>query len=222
MEPGIPHGDSSETGQKNKRKHCTKKKKNCSDKERDLQIPQWFLDNYVESVHELAASNVPLVIREDTSVGHTTSQTSDLSESDGSDIYEVRSAVYKPLRDILTIVEPQQRHKLKENRFFKYNIVYLRFPENGEVKGGIIFFITIVKHFARDVRANLITLCAEDFINLIKYFTGIVPGKTVKDHHNSYYGNYNQDLFSNLNLSLDEIYFSPLKRKVITARKIKT
>jgi hypothetical protein len=32
-----------------------------------------------------------------------------------------------------------------------------------------------VEHFAQDVKADLITLGSEDFIDLVEHFTGLVP-----------------------------------------------
>jgi hypothetical protein len=130
-----------------------KKQKHCHHDAEEPEIPQWFLENCVKTAEELAAFKVPLIIREDLFVSHETRQELDVPILD---TYEVVSAVYDPLLEILTGGPLVHDSYPNGTKFFKNDAVHLRFPAKGRPRGGIQFLTMIVEHFAQDVKVDLI------------------------------------------------------------------
>ena len=196
MEPGytIRCGWRGRTGQWNPTKPSAKQKQKQKtaipshiDGEQSPRIPQWFLENCVKAAEELAISKVPLIVREDVFVELEKRQETDGSTSD---TYEVASVVYEPLLGILTNATHIRKSDVKGKKFFVNDAVHLRFPDKGRTKGGIEFLTAVVERFAKDIRADLITLRAEDFIDLVEHFTSLIPKEGAEDRYDPYYGDY--------------------------------
>ena len=190
MEPKAKRAKLTGMEQKVPGKRRARKKKSKSIGEQSLQIPRRFLDKCVRTTEQLAASSPSLSIRENFSVSHTAFQAADPPISD---IYEITRDVYEPLLDIFAGAKhmnerpnlrgaPQARVQLNGKKVFKNDAVHLRFPDKGQTKGGTGFLSATVERFSRDIGANLITICAEDLIDLIEYFDESVPDATARVH----------------------------------------
>ena len=127
----------------------------------------------MKTTEEIAALNIPLIIREDVSRSDTPQQE---PAPPIPDAFEVASVVYEPLLDIFD-ASSRGRNKTnsKRNKYLRNDAVHLRLPDKGWVQGGTEFLIAAVEHFAKDIRANLITLRADDFIDLTEHFMGLIP-----------------------------------------------
>ncbi|KAL8715309.1 MAG: hypothetical protein Q9225_006425 [Loekoesia sp. 1 TL-2023] len=117
------------------------------------EVPEWFLKHRVKTAQDLIECNIPLIVREDVTLSHDSNQ-----GSVGLDamVYEIDSAVYEPLRQLLISQMSSAAYMDKSGpepaRFFK----------NDAANGGSQFLTAVVEYFAKDAGADLITLGLDD------------------------------------------------------------
>ena len=135
----------------------------------DSSLPLWFLDNCVKTAQDLANSDVPLIIRENTMPGHDHIQGK--TDSDAS-VYEINSAMYEPLQRLFS---PEIPNTVDEHlpdshadRCFSKDRVHLSLPGKNETKGGSQFLTAVVEYFARNAGADMITLALDDIEVLVE------------------------------------------------------
>ena len=132
-------------------------------------IPEWFLENCSQTAEELTDLKIPLNIRDKLC---TDGKREKEPEGAAVDVYEVLTVVYEPLLSLFLSTpkaEAQaQESKSKAAKAFSKEAVFLRFPGKHSRKGGIQFLIAIVQQFARDIKADLITVGLDDLDDLVQ------------------------------------------------------
>lgn len=132
----------------------------------------WFLEYCVKTAQELTECEIPLIVRDNVSLGHDSGQ--GIGEPK-ADAYEVDSVVYEPLLNVLSSRTAGRAHvhnsDTKTTRFFSNDAVHLRLPDKHRAKGGSRFLTAIVEHFAKDAGADPITFGLDDVDDLAEHFT---------------------------------------------------
>ena len=133
------------------------------------QIPEWFLEHCSQTAEELTDLQIPLTIRDKSP---TDGKPEKETEGTAVDVYEVLTVVYEPLMGLSTSkpgTEGQaQESESKAVKAFSKDAVFLRFPGKHSRKGGIPFLTAIVQQFARDAKADLITIGLDDLDDLVQ------------------------------------------------------
>ena len=145
-------------------------------------VPEWFLDNCVLTAKELADSEIPLVVRDKLP---TESDDAQVSDSSDAEVYDVETVVYERLLDLISSPRGNgtdgQDTKSKKSKVFSKDAIYLRFPGKHGAKGGVPFLTSVVHRFARDAKADLITLSLDDLDDLLHDLTGFDVELIVKE-----------------------------------------
>ena len=120
-----------------------------------------------------------------------------------ADSYEVDSAVYEPLLNVLSSRTPAGSHEHnsdpKTTRFFSNDAVHLRLPGKRRSKGGSRFLTAVVEYFAKDAGADLITFGLDDVDDLGEHFSILGPKQEEEDAHRH----------SSMDRYLEELYDDP-------------
>ena len=131
-------------------------------------LPQWFLDERVRTAKELEDGDL-LIINNETPVKAADSKEPQCLEEHA---YQVQDVVYEPLSKVF--MSPSTSYETasdpKNIKYFTANAVYLRRPDKHKGTGGIRFLTAVVKRFAKDTQADLITLGIDDVVDLTELF----------------------------------------------------
>jgi hypothetical protein len=124
--------------------HCNKK-----------ELPSWFLNLYVNTWQELSEEPPRLVVK-------STAETSgDRSRKDISthDVFQMETSLWEFLHNIVRPEPPGSRSSTRIH--FRADAVALRYSRKSPGPAGNAFIECVIKHFARHIGADLITLDEE-------------------------------------------------------------
>lgn len=137
-----------------------------------IQLPAWFLHNCVQTSAELRSSDVPLVVRDLPPETAASSTSETLGSDSEATCFEIDVVIYEALNTVLsrlrTSSDPNP-HMTHYAEFSKKN-VFLSVPNRRYGRGCPDFLGSIVKYFAKDIGADMITLCLEDVEDLAQHF----------------------------------------------------
>ncbi|KAI2641532.1 P-loop containing nucleoside triphosphate hydrolase protein [Hypomontagnella submonticulosa] len=137
-----------------------------------LYLPSWFVNNCIKTFEELTTCEIPLII-DDSPLDQPSGGTPDGKELTH---YMVPAGAYNGLFDIVSPLKETEAQCLsdqKQPRKFSHDAMALRMPLR---RSGQRFLEVVTQYFARDIGADLLTLCLDDIQNVAMYF-GYLAGQ---------------------------------------------
>ncbi|KAI1767709.1 AAA-domain-containing protein [Hypoxylon sp. FL1150] len=122
-------------------------------------VPSWFLNNCVKTWEELSSSEIPLRVYDSLSAKDDSSGT----KAEDTDHYEIPTVIYESLFELVSPAEDSKDGARK----FVYDAMEVRMPHK---RHGHRFLEVAIQHFAKDIRADMITIGSHDFENLAAHF----------------------------------------------------
>lgn len=146
------------------------------------EMPAWFLDNCVKTSEELASLKISLCIQNHTpSSKNTNKEPSNLT----TDSYEISHLVYQPLWQAVSPRTPEITRTAAPDaevqRLFTNDGIVLRVPSKSGTVEGNQFLSTVVEYVAKDAGVDLVTVDANDILDLLDYHESSVLKQEEKD-----------------------------------------